>query len=103
MVTKKRLGSERVQPDSGHYLAIEPACQGAFASHPKGMALPAHDFVEALDRRFPYALRTSPRPASCRSMSRLSLVAGLDPSAVKLRWRNELHSLCRVHWRQTGR
>ena len=38
MVTKKCSGSERVQPDSGHYLAIEQAYQGAFASHPKGMA-----------------------------------------------------------------
>lgn len=37
MVTKKCSGSERVQPDSGHYLAIEQAYQGAFASHPKGM------------------------------------------------------------------
>ena len=50
MVTKKRSGSERVQPDRLPYPAIERACQGAFSSHPKGMALPALCFVEALDR-----------------------------------------------------
>ena len=46
MVTKRRFGSERVQPDSRGYLAIERACQDAFSSHPKGMALPALRFVE---------------------------------------------------------
>lgn len=45
-----RPGSERVQPDSSRYLAIERACQGAFSSHPKGKALPALRVVEALDR-----------------------------------------------------
>ena len=50
MVTKKRTGSKRVKPDSIHYLAIERACQCASSSHPKGMALPALRFVEALDR-----------------------------------------------------
>ena len=50
METKKRHGSERVKPDSGNYLAIERACQGAFWSHPKGKALPALRIVEAFDR-----------------------------------------------------
>lgn len=50
METKKRPGSERVQPDSSGYLAIERACQGAFSSHPKDKALPALRVVEALDR-----------------------------------------------------
>lgn len=50
METKRRRGSERVQPDSGAYLANERVCQGAFASHPSGMALPAHRFVLALVR-----------------------------------------------------
>ena len=67
MVTKKRSGSERVQPDSGHYLAIERARQDAFSSHPKGMALPALRFVEAFDRAFRPALHTSPSAASGRS------------------------------------
>jgi hypothetical protein len=67
MVTKKRCGSERVQPDSGHYLAIERARQGAFSFHPKGMALPGLRFVEALDRAFGPALHTSPSAASGRS------------------------------------
>ena len=79
MVTKKRSGSERVQPDSKAYLAIKRARQGAFASHPKGMALPALRFVEAFDRAFRPALHTSPSAASGRTVSRLSLVAGLDP------------------------
>src|ERR1044072_8501348 len=48
--TKKRSGSERRQPDIGHYLAIERACQGVPSSHPKGKALPALRFVEMLDR-----------------------------------------------------
>ena len=64
METKKRIGSERVQPDSGHYLAIERARQGAFSSHPKGMVLPALRFVEALDRAFRPALHASPSAAS---------------------------------------
>jgi len=70
MVTKKRLGSERVQAGSRDYLPSERAKrsgQGAFASHPKGMALPAHRLVEALDRRSCYALRASPCAASGRS------------------------------------
>ena len=67
MVTKKRLGIERVQPDSGHYLAIERARHGAFSSHPKGMALPALRFVEALDRAFWPALHPFPSAASGRS------------------------------------
>ena len=67
MVTKKRSGSERVQPDRTPYLAIERACQGAFSSHPKGMALPGLRFVEALDRGFSPALHTSPSAAPGRS------------------------------------
>jgi hypothetical protein len=67
MVTKKRPGSERVQPGSFAYLATERALQGAFTSHPKGMALPALRFVEALDRAFGPALPTSPSAASGRS------------------------------------
>lgn len=54
-------------PDSGGYLAIERAYQGAPSAHPKGMALPALRFVEALDRGFNPALRTSPCAASGRS------------------------------------
>ena len=50
METKKRSESERVQPDRKPYPAIERACQGAFSSHPKGKALPALRFVEALGR-----------------------------------------------------
>jgi hypothetical protein len=50
MVTKKRSGSERVKRNSGTYIASERACQGAFSSHPEGMVLPAHRFVEALGR-----------------------------------------------------
>ena len=50
MGTNKRPGSERAQPDSGHYLANERACQGACSSHPKGKALPALCVVKALDR-----------------------------------------------------
>ena len=50
MATKKRSGSERVQPGSLRYLAIERARQRAFSSHPKGMDLPALRFVETLDR-----------------------------------------------------
>ena len=79
MVTKKRSGSERVQPDSGYYLAIERARQGAFASHPKGMALPLLRFVEALERATSplVTLRLAQHPAG--SMSRLSLAGGPDP------------------------
>jgi hypothetical protein len=64
MVTKTCFGSERVKPDSFHYLAIEQACQGAFASHPEGMTLAAPCFVEALGRSVSYALGASPRIAS---------------------------------------
>jgi hypothetical protein len=39
-----------VKPDSGHYLAIKRARQGASSSHLKGKALPALRVVEALDR-----------------------------------------------------
>ena len=67
MVTKSRSGSERVQPDSGHYLAIERPRQDGFSSHPKGMPLPALRFVEALDRAFRPVLPTSPSAASGRS------------------------------------
>ncbi len=67
MVTKKRYGSEQVQPGSFVYLAIERARQNAFSSHPKGMALPALRFVEAFDRAFRPSLHTSPSAASGRS------------------------------------
>ena len=67
MVTKKRFGSERVQPGSFGYLAIERARQDAFSSHPEGMALPVQRFVEALDRAFGPALPTSPSAAAGRS------------------------------------
>ena len=67
MEAKKRPGSERVQAGSSCYLPIERARQGAFSSHPKGMALPALRFVEALDRAFWPALHTSPSAASGRS------------------------------------
>jgi len=66
MVTKKRPESEREQPDSGHYLANERACQGAFSSHPAGMVLPAPGFLDALGRGFNPDLRSSRRPASGR-------------------------------------
>ena len=52
MEMKKRHGSERVQPDSWRYLAIERACQGVFSFHPSGKAQPALRVVEALDRAF---------------------------------------------------
>ena len=67
MVTKKSSESERMKPGSRDYLAIEGACRGAFASHPKGMAQPPHRFVEALDRWDRTALHASPRAASDRS------------------------------------
>ena len=76
MVTKKRSGSERVKAGSRDYLSSERAKrrgQGAFATHPKGMALPAHRFVEALDRRSCYALRAFPRAAS--GMSHVTVLA----------------------------
>ena len=76
MVTKSRSGSERVKPGSGGYLAIERARQGGFASHPKGMALPALRFVEALDRAFRPALHTPPGAASGRS--HVTALAGHD-------------------------
>jgi hypothetical protein len=79
MVTKKRTGSERVQPGSRRYLAIERALQSAFSSHPKGMALPVLRGVEALDRALRPASHAPPSAASGRTMSRLSLIAGLDP------------------------
>ena len=50
METKRRHGSERMQPDSICYLANERALQGAFSSHPKGKALPALRVVKELDR-----------------------------------------------------
>ena len=50
METKMRFGSERVRPDRRSYLANERVRQGAFSSHPKGKALLALRFVEALDR-----------------------------------------------------
>ena len=68
MVTKKRSGSERVQPDSGHYLANERACQGASSSHPRGKTLPALRVVEVLDRAASplFALLLAQHPAgSC--------------------------------------
>ena len=71
MEANKRRGSERVQPDSGHYLAIERACQGAYSSHPKGKALPALRVVEALDRGVSPDLRTPPCTASGMALSRL--------------------------------
>jgi hypothetical protein len=67
MVTKKRFGSERAQPDSSGYLAIERARQNASSSHPEGMALPGLRFVEAFDRAYWPALHTSPSAASGRS------------------------------------
>ena len=68
MVTKKCSGSERVKRNSGAYLANERACQGAFASHPKGMALPAPDRRRSA-RTGAYwpALRASPSPSFGRT------------------------------------
>ena len=63
METKKFPGNERATPDSGAYLASERVRQGGFASHPPGMARPAHGFVEALVRWACTALRASPHPA----------------------------------------
>ena len=67
MVTKDCSGSERVKRNSRVYFANEQVCQGDFSSHPKGMALPAHRFVEALNRWTRTALHASPRAASGRS------------------------------------
>ena len=67
MVTKSCFGSERVQPDSKAYPAIEQARQCDFSSHPTGMALPALRFVEALDRAFGPALHPTSNAASGRS------------------------------------
>ena len=53
-------------PDSSAYLAIERTLQGAFASHPKGMALPALCIVEVLDRASWPGLYPSPSNASGR-------------------------------------
>ena len=75
MVTKKRSGSERVKQNSPAYLANERTSQGAFASHPKGMALPAHRLVEALGRGQTgplFALLLARHPTG--AMSRLSLI-----------------------------
>jgi hypothetical protein len=83
MVTKKRLGSERVKPDSRGYLAIERACQGVFSSHPEGMALPGLRFVEALDRGFSPALHTSPSAASGRSHVTALLGVDRDPGGAE--------------------
>ena len=84
MVAKKRSGSERVKTGSSAYLASERAKrsgQGAFASHPKGMALPA------LDRRrnartgacWP-VLHASPSPSSGRSHVTALEAHDTDPS-----------------------
>ena len=82
MVTKKRSGSERVKTGSGAYLASERAKrsgQGAFACHPKDMALPAHRFVEALARMTRYALHASPRAASAKSHVVAGVGSGFEP------------------------
>jgi hypothetical protein len=50
METKEYLGSERVRPDRGAYLAIERVRQGALWSHPKGKSLTAPCVVKGLDR-----------------------------------------------------
>jgi hypothetical protein len=74
MVTKKRIGSERVQPASRSYLAIEQARRDAFSSHPKGMTLPELRFVEALDRALWPDLPTSSSAAS--GASHVTALAG---------------------------
>jgi hypothetical protein len=68
METKKRPGSEQVQPDSKGYLANERACQGASSSHLQGMALPGLRFVVAFDGGFSPALQTSPCAESGRNL-----------------------------------
>ena len=79
MATKKRPESERVQPDSCRYPAIERVYQGASSSHQKGKALPALRFVEALDRGFGPALPTSPSPAFGRSDVTALVGSGFEP------------------------
>ncbi len=71
METKKRSGSEQVQPDSRCYLAIERALQGVSSSHPKGKTLSALRVVEALDRGHAplFALLLAQHPAgSCHGL-----------------------------------
>lgn len=79
MMTNKRSGSERVQPDSRHYLAIERACQGAYSSHPEGMALAGLRFVEPLERAFRPVLRATPPAASGRSHVTALAGSGFEP------------------------
>src|SRR5215813_13877858 len=83
MVTKMRSGSERVQPGSRDYLAIEQACQSGLSSHPKGMALPVPDRRRSA-RTGAYwpALRASPSPASSRSHVTALIGRGPTPSSV---------------------
>jgi len=68
METRKLSGSERANPDSRRYPAMERTCQAALASHPKGMGLPVHSFVAL-------------HPAG--TMSRPSLTRSLDPCSVR--------------------
>jgi len=80
MAMKKRAGSERGKRNSGDYFAIERRRQGAFASHPKGIALPALHYVKALHRGPAgplFALFLVQHPAG--AMSRLSLVSDRGP------------------------
>ena len=81
MESKERSGSERAQPDSSGYLAIERERQDALSAHPKGMALPAPRCVEALDRAVRPALLTSPSATSGRSHVTNLLKGILDPKA----------------------
>ncbi|MFL6738736.1 MAG: hypothetical protein ACJ8FJ_06055, partial [Sphingomicrobium sp.] len=71
-----------MQPDSGYYLAIERARQGASSPHPKGMALPAHRYVEALDRGL------LPRPSlfasRCIRDSHVTALAGSESEPEKV-------------------
>jgi len=86
MVTKRRSGSERAKTGSGFYLASEQtkrSGQGAFASHPKGMALPPPDRrrnARAGPTGPPFALLLVHHPAG--AMSRLSLEVCLDPEQM---------------------
>src|SRR6478752_2943827 len=81
METKKCSGSERVKRNSTSYLANERSCQGAFASHPKGMALPAPDRRRnARTGAYWPALRASPNPASGRNHVTLRNVRRPGPS-----------------------
>src|SRR6476469_1494972 len=83
METKKCSGSERVKRNSTSYLANERACQGAFASHPKGMAPPAPDRRRhARTGAYWPALRASPSPPSRRS--RVTALAGETDRLVQL-------------------